>query len=137
MTEEAKKHKFTVSMDADVYAELTQIADKYYAGNLSAALEDAAREKRDAMTGPMSKVWAFLAEIRRTLRGIGFETTSPENGVDWVIPSLRVGIEAKMKPTPGRAEQTMISAMAFTVGQGQCDELWIVGADSMPDADRQ
>ncbi|MDR1283882.1 MAG: ribbon-helix-helix domain-containing protein [Opitutaceae bacterium] len=131
-----KKVKRPFSLDADVLEKMQEIADTNYGGNLSAAVEDAIRDRLEASQGPLSKWFSFCAEIRTTLRRMKLSYTSHDNAVDWVLPELSLGLEAKVKFGSGKPETAAVSAMAFTIGQKLCQEIWIVGADTMPADDR-
>lgn len=133
----ANKVKKPVSLSPDVHAEMQELADRNYGGNLSAAIEDAIRDRLEASKGPLSKVFSFTADIRTLLRRMQLKYVYHDNAVDWVLPELSLGIEVKMKFTAGKAETATVSSMAYTIGQKLCTEIWIVGHDAMTTDDRQ
>ncbi len=120
-----------MSLDSEIIAGMQEIADSRHGGNLSQAINSALRNELDLMKGPMSKAFQFCSEITAILRSLELNVTHAQHAVDWILPDLNIGIEAKTKFTPGKAENAAVAAMAFTVGQRLCSEIWIVYPDSM------
>ena len=137
MEETPKKVKLSITLDSDLAQELAQIANARFAGNLSAAASQSIRNDLQMAHGPMSKLFQFSADISATLRSLRLPTKTVEHCVDWLVPSLALGIEAKLKFTPGRAESATVATMAYSAGQGHCSEIWIVVPDSMSGEDKQ
>lgn len=136
MTDKTKKAKLSLTIDDELAAEAQRIADARYGGNISMAFNEAMRTQIELSRGPMSKVFQFNAEIAQVLRSLGLKTNSSEHCVDWIIPSLDLGIESKMKFSPGRAESATIATMAYSAGQKLCSEIWIVVPDSISQSDK-
>lgn len=130
------KIKTAISLDADVCAKMKEYADRNFGGNFSAAVERAMWNELEISRGSTSKVFQFSAEVASVLRALGLITTNPQHAVDWIVPSLRLGIEVKVKFTPGKAESAAVASMAYTVGQQLCSEIWIVAPEAMTAEDR-
>lgn len=131
-----EKVKTAISLDADVCAKMKEYADQKFGGNFSAAVERAMRTELELARGPMSKVFQFSAEIASILRSLELDAVTSDHAVDWIIPNLALGLEAKVKFTQGKAESATVAAMAYTVGQRLCSEIWIVGPDTMSAEDK-
>lgn len=133
----AKKVKTAMSLDSEVIAGMQELADRRHGGNLSQAINSALQNELELARGPMSKVFQFSSEISGIFRSLSIQVSSCEHAVDWILPELSLGIEAKIRFTAGKAETATVAAMAYTVGHGLCTELWIVGADAMSAEDRK
>ncbi len=134
---EAKKIKTAMSLDSDVVAKMQELADRNHGGNLSQAINAALVNELSMSSGPMSKMFQFASDISATIRRLGITTQNTEHAVDWVLPSLNLGIESKVRFTAGKAESATVAAMAYTVGQRLCSEIWIVGPDAISSEDRK
>lgn len=133
----AKKIKTAMSLDSDVVAKMQELADRNHGGNLSQAINAALVNELNLSNGPMSKIFQFSSEISATIRRLGLTAHNTEHAVDWVLPLLNLGIESKTRFTAGKAESATVAAMAYTVGQRLCSEIWIVGSDAMSADDRK
>jgi PAS domain-containing protein len=136
MTEKTNKAKLSLTIDAELAAEAQRIADARYGGNISMAFNEAIRTQIELSRGPMSKIFQFNAEIAGVIRSFDLKTVTSEHCVDWIIPALGLGIEAKMKFTPGKGESATIATMAYSAGQKLCSEIWIVVPDSISQSDK-
>jgi len=127
----AKKVKTAMSLDSEIIGGMQAIADSRHGGNLSKAINSALRNELDLMTGPMSKVFQFSSEVADMLRAFKLNIAHAEHAVDWILPDLKLGLEAKVRFTHGKAENATVAAMAFTFGQRLCSEIWIICAEWM------
>ncbi|MDF3059347.1 MAG: hypothetical protein K0R17_3562 [Rariglobus sp.] len=84
----ANKVKKPVSLSPDVHAEMQELADRNYGGNLSAAIEDAIRDRLEASKGPLSKIFSFTADIRTLLRRMQLKYVYHDK-VSFRIPTIR------------------------------------------------
>jgi len=128
--EESRAKKFPISLQKELFDFLVSEANSRYGGNRSAAIADFLRDAQERDKGPFGPENALIADAKQAIRRLGLKVERDDNGVDWVIPELGLGLELKARLGTG-GEQRILTSMAYSLGKGRCSEFFIVGGAAL------
>lgn len=126
----------TFSLRAETVAFIVSEALTAHDSNESAAVEAMAEFYRAAKQGPLTDLVHHLARVRETISHYGRAIHREKSlGVDWVLPELRIGVEAKIRCPESTIKMT--AAIATTVAKDRPEQIWIVVPDTITRAERK